>query len=107
LLLHIVDITNPLALEQSRVVEETLEELGAADKPVVVALNKIDLLPDPERIQGMLKGFRNSLAISAKEGMGLDELLSRISLVLRRTCAYFSTEVIQRINQRRISDTTD
>jgi GTP-binding protein HflX len=63
-------------------VEETLEELGAADKPVVVALNKIDLLPDPGRIQEMLKGFRNSIAISAKEGMGLDELLSRISLVL-------------------------
>jgi GTP-binding protein HflX len=82
LLLHIVDITNPLALEQSRVVEETLEELGAADKPVVVALNKIDLLPDPERIQEMLKGFRNSLAISAKEGIGLRELLSRISSIL-------------------------
>jgi GTP-binding protein HflX len=71
-----------LALEQSRVVEETLEELGAADKPVVVALNKIDLLPDPERIQEMLKGFRNSLAISAKEGIGLRELLSRISSIL-------------------------
>ena len=44
LLLHVVDITHPEAAQQSESVDETLRELGLADKPRVVALNKVDLL---------------------------------------------------------------
>lgn len=82
LLLHIIDITHPNVLEQSRVVEDTLRELGAMDRPVVTTLNKIDLLSDPDSIRRKAAPFQNSLAISAKEGMGLDELLTRIEAVL-------------------------
>jgi len=44
LLLHIVDASHPLWDEQRRVVEQVLEELGAAERPVVLVFNKIDLL---------------------------------------------------------------
>jgi GTP-binding protein HflX len=82
LLLHIIDITHPSALLQSRVVEDTLRDLGATDVSVVVALNKIDRLNSADQVQRMMWEFPNSLAISAKEEMGLEELLAHSEAVL-------------------------
>jgi len=42
LLLHIVDISHPDFEEQIEVVNQTLAEIGAADKPVIMIFNKID-----------------------------------------------------------------
>ena len=42
LLVHVVDISHPDFEEQIRVVEETLSDLGCADKPVMLVFNKID-----------------------------------------------------------------
>ncbi len=42
LLLHIVDISHPDFEEQIKVVEQTLSELGCADKPCIIVFNKID-----------------------------------------------------------------
>ena len=42
LLVHVVDISHPDFEEQIRVVEETLRELGCADKPAMLVFNKID-----------------------------------------------------------------
>jgi GTP-binding protein HflX len=90
LLLHVVDITHSNALEQSRAVEETLAEIEATDKPVVVALNKIDKLGNPPMIQEMVAEFPNSLAISAKEGLGLTELLGRVETLLNQEWVYLT-----------------
>ena len=49
ILLEVVDVTHENAIEQSATVNEVLAELGAAEKPRVTALNKIDLLADPIR----------------------------------------------------------
>ena len=51
LLLHVVDISHSNADEQVTAVEEMLEELGAGDKPLVTALNKIDLLSRRRRVR--------------------------------------------------------
>lgn len=82
LLLHILDITHPNALLQNRVVQDTLKELGAIDMPVLVALNKVDRLNSSDQVQHMMREFPNSLAISAREGIGLEELLGRIEAIL-------------------------
>jgi GTP-binding protein HflX len=42
LLIHIVDISHPGFEEQITVVNETLKELGATDKPTIIIFNKID-----------------------------------------------------------------
>ena len=42
LLVHVVDLSHPNREEQMAAVEEVLDELGAGDKQVVVAFNKID-----------------------------------------------------------------
>ncbi|MDR2885616.1 MAG: GTPase HflX, partial [Rikenellaceae bacterium] len=42
LLLHVVDISHPGFEEQIAVVKQTLQEIGAGDKPVFLVFNKID-----------------------------------------------------------------
>ena len=44
LLLHLVDISHPNALNQFESVQQTLDEIGAGHIPTITALNKIDLL---------------------------------------------------------------
>ena len=84
-LLHVVDITHPNVLQQSRTVGEVLNDLGATEAPIVVALNKIDRLPDPDAAAPLLAEFPNSLAISALAGWGLAELLARVDQLLEAT----------------------
>ena len=86
LLLHVVDITHTNALQQADAVGEVLRELGVVDKPIVTALNKVDLLPDPEEVVDILgREFEDSVPISAETGWGVRELLERIEDVLNRS----------------------
>ena len=78
LLIHVVDITHPSALSQWRSVQQTLEEIEAQHIPVLTALNKMDRLRDPEGARQVLKDYPDSVAISAKTGTGLDELLAMV-----------------------------
>lgn len=96
LLLHVVDITHPNAAEQSQTVDDTLVELGLAEKPRITALNKIDLLV--EQGNGSLASMEelaeyelslaehrpDAVLVSAERGFGLDELLTRVREALRR-----------------------
>jgi GTPase len=84
LILHIVDITHPNVLQHVQVVEDILRQIGATEAPVVTALNKIDRLQDPTQAEYKLAGFRDSVAISAKTGQGVDALLRRVEEVLDR-----------------------
>jgi GTP-binding protein HflX len=75
LLLHIVDATHPQAGRQAEAAFETLEDIGAAGKPTIVVLNKVDRLRDPGAAFSLLPGFSDGVAISALTGAGLDRLL--------------------------------
>ncbi len=48
ILVHVVDISHPYFEEQMQVVESTLREIGAGDKPVFVVFNKVDLYKSEE-----------------------------------------------------------
>ena len=78
LLLHVVDISHPNAREQAAAVETTLAEIGVHDIPLVIALNKIDRLPDAGVARGLLADFPHSVAISAQQHIGLDDLLAMV-----------------------------
>lgn len=92
LLLHVVDISHPDFEEQIQVVNQTLSELGCADKPSMIIFNKIDnyhwvekeeddLTPptkenitlDELKKTWMAKEHDNCLFISAKEKENIDE----------------------------------
>lgn len=85
LILHVVDVTHRNASEQAATVTETLEQIGATHAPLLVALNKIDLLPEPDMVQELLAQYPNSLGLSAKTGQGLSALLARVEGVLQLT----------------------
>lgn len=74
LLLHVVDISHPNALQQFEAVQATLEEIEADHIPMVTALNKADQLKRPELAREILRQFQKSVAISAIRGEGMQEL---------------------------------
>src|SRR5512142_284716 len=78
LLLHVVDISHPNALNQFDAVQETLKEIGAGRIPAVTALNKIDRLSKPEAARNTARQFPKAVAISAQRGTGQDELLEMV-----------------------------
>jgi len=78
LLVHVVDVTHANAHAQAKAVYQTLVEIEADKIPVLIALNKIDLLDDPERARRLIAGFPNAVAISARTGQGIDDLLVAI-----------------------------
>ena len=109
LLLHVVDISHPRALAQARTVEDTLRELGATDRPVVIALNKMDRLGNPREVNSLLAEFPNSLTISALKGIGLEALLERVEEVLLSRMAHIEVcvpyqrgELVQIFHERGI-----
>ena len=81
LILHVADASNPEVDEQMKVVYRTLEELKVTGKPVITFLNKQDKLEE-ERI---IKDIKADVVVkgSAKTGEGIDELLSKITEILR------------------------
>ena len=82
ILLHILDISSSFVYEQNNAVYEVLRELQADHKPMVLALNKLDLVKDQFRLKRYLKDFKNSVAISALKGINIEQLLEKLSLQL-------------------------
>jgi len=85
LLLHVVDISHPNALNQFEVVQATLDELGAHHIPVITALNKVDRLRDPESAKGAVSHYSQAVTISALKGDGVKDLLRVIQEELYET----------------------
>lgn len=78
-ILHVIDCSDPQAETQRDVVEQLLNELGAAGKPRLTVLNKIDLLGPFERSGlGLLSGKDKAIPISARTREGLPELIAEI-----------------------------
>ena len=97
ILVHVVDISHPDFEEQMAVVEKTLRDIGAANKPVYVVFNKVDAyqyeeydefsLTPPTKDNRSLDDLKNSwiaqektpcIFISAKEKIGIDKLKNDI-----------------------------
>ncbi len=93
LLLHVVDISHPEFEDHIHVVNKTLQDLKAADKPIILVFNKIDLYRYEEKDEFDLtpktrknftiedwkqtylaRGNTKAVFISAREREGLDEL---------------------------------
>jgi GTPase len=95
LALHVIDAASDDRDRHIAAVRRVLEEVGAADVPVVEVYNKIDGVDavDRRRIQD---GNPAAVLISARTGEGVDELLqviaSRVALDTRRITITFDTD---------------
>ena len=80
--LHLVDITHPNAREQAQTVIDTLGDLGAGNKPMIIALNKIDQLAPDELAERQVGILAEGIPISAAKRLGFHALLSEVEDVL-------------------------
>ncbi len=80
LLVHVVDATGPDPTGSMAAVRDVLTEIGAAEVPELVVFNKADVDDTARRLAGRLEG---SVAVSARTGEGVDELLAVVGDRLR------------------------
>lgn len=103
-IIHVVDSSADDPEGHIKVAEETLEIIGAGDKPALLALNKIDR---PARGPGtalnyqILQRYQGVYEVSAKEKIGLEEMMTGLKGILSREEVDLS--VIIPYNEGRIS----
>ncbi|NUK01055.1 GTPase HflX [Streptomyces lunaelactis] len=83
LILHVVDGSHPAPEEQLAAVREVIRDVGATNVPEIVVINKADAA-DPLVLQRLLRIERHAIAVSARTGMGIDQLLALIDVELPR-----------------------
>ena len=111
LLLHIVDAAHPQAARQAEAVFETLEDIGAAGKPTLGVLNKMDRVGERPDSLDLAPGLADAVAISALKAQGLDALLARVEAVLEQQMVwldvivpYESGELVDLFHRRGLID---
>jgi GTPase len=75
LLIHVVDLSHPRVDEQMAAVDSVIKELDAFGKQTLIVFNKIDNLPDRELAKAYVQRFSGSVAISARTGEGVGDLV--------------------------------
>ena len=77
-LVHVVDASQPRALDFYNTTEKVLNELGATDKPKVIVFNKMDRVSSPETLAALRRQFPEAVFISVHTGEGMETLLDRL-----------------------------
>jgi GTPase len=83
LVLHVVDGSDADPQAQMSAVREVLAEIGAADVPEIVVINKADTA-DPVEVKGLQAKERDCVVVSALTGSGIDDLLAAVDAGLPR-----------------------
>jgi GTP-binding protein HflX len=83
ILLHMVDVSHPQAVEQAQESFAVLKELKALDRPMITCFNKIDACKDRRVIFQLKTLYPRTVEISAKEKIGFDHLLERMTEQIR------------------------
>lgn len=91
LLVHVVDISHPDFEEQIQVVNNTLKDLGAADKPMMMIFNKIDAYQWVEK-------EADDLTPMTKENISLEELQKTWMAKLNDECLFISAKQKENID---------
>jgi GTP-binding protein HflX len=80
-LVHVIDASSPDIHEHYQTTLDVLKELGADEKRMILAINKIDLV-DHDRQHELAAHFDGSILISAEKGAGMDILLAKMGDLL-------------------------
>ena len=95
LLLHVVDVSHPLADQQIKAVNVVLAEMGCEDKDIVLVLNQMDCPGASERCDTLSTIYPGVVALSARTGVGVDKLTEMVSsrvtgeiLLVRVVCSH-------------------
>jgi len=80
-LIHLIDASDPEALDHALAVRRVLEELECQEKPILTVFNKIDALPADTLFSILETRYPEALKISAVTGEGLADLLEAIEKI--------------------------
>jgi len=92
ILLHVVDASHPNYEEQIQVVNQTLHELGAENKEVMMVFNKADALPDDFNFDSIRAHYPNAVFVSAERGINIEHLKLQLGAVME---AEFQTRTVR------------
>jgi len=93
LLLHVVDLSHSQAEEQILAVNAVLEEIGAAGKPTLMVLNKIDRFENRLLLDQYRERFPGAVGVSARTGEGIPELLCELGAMLRPVREFIELQI--------------
>lgn len=89
-LLHVVDVSHRYYNDHIQVVRQTLEALGAHDKPTLMVFNKIDALESLEEIHALSAVYEHSIAISAARSINISQLQQKMMAIAENQFETFS-----------------
>ena len=93
LLIEVVDASDSEAEAHREATDKVLREIGAAELPRILALNKADLLADPSTLDPWRLRFPEALPCSAKSGSGLVELVEAVERALTAASGEMSLRI--------------
>ncbi|NGO69539.1 GTPase HflX [Streptomyces boncukensis] len=106
LILHVVDGSHPAPEEQLASVREVVGDVGAAEVPEIVVVNKADAA-DPLVLQRLLRTEKHALLVSARTGQGIEDLralidseLPRPSVELEVLLPYTEGKLVSRVHSQ-------
>lgn len=95
ILLHVVDVSHPLAEEHAEATYEVLKELGAEKKPIITILNKADACQQRATIMKLKLKYPKTVVISALHEQGLDQLAELMMKEVKNLRAVYLLKVPQ------------
>lgn len=96
LLIHLIDVSHPMAIEQAETTYEVLKELKALHRPIITVLNKIDKVTDRGKIQRFRIKYPKTVGVSALKGEGIEELLQLIIKEIQNLCYTCTLRISQK-----------
>ncbi len=87
MLLHVIDISSDSFEEQISIVNETLAELNASEKPVIMIFNKVDKLAEisqEDLINDLRNKYTDAIFISAAKGINLSSLFEKVFAIINK-----------------------
>ena len=91
-LLHVVDASQPALEDHMHAVESLLEELGVAERPTILVLNKMDRVTSERSLESLMTSRPRVVAVSAATGQGIEALLAAIDAALKPSPAVAVSE---------------
>ena len=82
LLLKVFDASSKTIHEHIETVEEVLKDLNLSEKSGLTVFNKIDVIREPEILEGLKKRFQDASFISSREKLGIDILTEKLYSII-------------------------
>ncbi|HSV56361.1 MAG TPA: GTPase HflX, partial [Magnetospirillaceae bacterium] len=83
ILVHVVDVSEPGQEGRIATTEAVLREIGAGDRPTILAFNKVDRVPDRSALEPLADMHPAALFLSARTGEGIPALLACMEELLK------------------------